>query len=139
MDKESVTFRVQHIGLWVTDLDRSSRFYCHVLGFEKQVSYQVSATIVHHIFGQDTACTVEVYRRDGVALELFQPDRKMQVQGPVPLIPGINHFGLEVADKLAFCQEVREKGAQVIEIAREDHQVYFVRDPDGILIEIKEK
>jgi catechol 2,3-dioxygenase-like lactoylglutathione lyase family enzyme len=139
MNKESIALRVQHIGLWVRDLIRSGRFYGHVLGFEKQDSYYVPAKLMHHIFGQDTACTVEVYRRDGVALELFQSDQKMQDQGPYPLIPGINHFGLEVPDKRAFCQDAKEKGAQVIEVVRGDHLVYFIRDPDGILIEIKER
>lgn len=139
MNEELIALRVGHIGLWVRDLVRSGRFYRNVLGFERQDSYYVPAKLMHHIFGQDTACTVEVYRRDGVALELFQSDQKMQDQGFFPLIPGINHFGLEVGDKRAFCQEAKEKGAQVIEVAREDHMVTFLRDPDGILIEIKDR
>ncbi|KPL19353.1 MAG: hypothetical protein AMJ92_03460 [candidate division Zixibacteria bacterium SM23_81] len=87
MNEESIALRVQHIGLWVTDLERLSRFYRRVLGFEKQDSYHVPAKIMHHIFGQDTAYTAEVYRRDKVVLELFHSDQKMQDQGPFPLIP----------------------------------------------------
>jgi catechol 2,3-dioxygenase-like lactoylglutathione lyase family enzyme len=131
--------KVHHVGIWVRDLDRSGRFYQQVMGFEKQYGYRIPAEVVERIFGPETDCRVEVYHRDEVSLELFQPDQKIPEHGPHPLAPAINHFGLKVGDKRAFCREVVGKGAQIIEVEREDHSVYFIRDPDGILIEIKDK
>jgi catechol 2,3-dioxygenase-like lactoylglutathione lyase family enzyme len=60
-------------------------------------------------------------------------------QATLPLAPAINHFSLTVDNKRAFCARARERGAQVIEVAREDHCVFFIRDPEGILIEIKDR
>jgi catechol 2,3-dioxygenase-like lactoylglutathione lyase family enzyme len=131
--------KVHHVGIWVKDLDRSGRFYGQIMGFEKQHDYRIPAELVLRIFGRDTGCHVEVYRRDEVTLELFQPDQKMEARSSSPLVPTINHFGLLVADKRAFRHQAEERGAQVIEVQREDHCVYFIRDPQGILIEIKEK
>lgn len=131
--------KVHHLGIWVQDLDRSSWFYGQVMGFEKQYDYQIPAELVRHIFGRDTDCHVEVFRRDEVTLELFRPDEKMEDQSSLPLAPAINHFGLQVADKKTFCKQAEVQGAQVIEVQREDHCVYFIRDPQGILIEIKER
>ena len=82
---------------------------------------------------------MKVYHRDEVNLELFQPDQKMPHHHTHPLSPTINHFGLKVGDKRAFCREAEGKGARIIEVAREGYSVYFVRDPDGILVEIKDK
>ena len=130
--------KVHHVGIWVRDLGRSGRFYQEDMGFQKQYDYQIPAELVRRIFGPETGCRVEVYHRDEVNLELFQPDQKMPHR-PHPLSPAINHFGLKVGDKRVFCREAEGRGAQIIEVAREDHSVYFVRDPDGILIEIKDK
>ncbi len=131
--------KVHHIGLWVNDLAAAGRFYDHVLGFEKQYDYQVPAEIVSRIFGRHSGCQVEVYRRDEVTLELFRPAGKIADRRSPALAPGINHFSLRVENKRAFCQQAREKGAQVIQVHRKDHCVYFIRDPEGILIEIKDR
>lgn len=130
---------VHHIGILVQDLNRSGRFYSQIMGFEKGYEHQIPAEIIGHIFGQNTACRVAVYRRDDVTLELFQPDRKITVRRQDSLQPGVNHFGLKVADMTTFYLGAKAKGAQVIEVPRGDHCVYFIRDPDGVLIEIKEK
>lgn len=131
--------KVHHVGLWVKDLARAGRFYQQVMGFEKQYGYHAPTDMVRQIFGRDTACDVAVYRREEVTLELFHPDQKMADSEAIPLIPAINHFALKVPDKRAFCREAQGKGAQVIEVTREAHCVYFIRDPEGILIEIKDK
>jgi catechol 2,3-dioxygenase-like lactoylglutathione lyase family enzyme len=131
--------KVHHVGIWVRNLDRSGRFYQQVMGFQKQYGYRIPPQLVRRIFGPETGCRVEVYHRDEVNLELFQPDQKISHHHPQPPSPAINHFGLKVGDKRAFCREAAGKGAQIIEVEREDHSVYFVRDPDGILIEIKDQ
>jgi catechol 2,3-dioxygenase-like lactoylglutathione lyase family enzyme len=48
-------------------------------------------------------------------------------------------FSLLPADGPRTCREAREKGVAVTEIKRKDHLVYFLHDPDGILIEIKDE
>ena len=130
---------IHHLGLWVKDLARSDQFYHQIMGFDKQYDYRIPSEIMSRIFGREVACQVAVYRRDEVALELFQPDGKMTDPDQVSLSSGINHFSLKVPDKRVFCQEVKEKGAQLIEVPRGDGCIYFIQDPDGILIEIKEK
>jgi len=130
---------VHHIGLWIRDLDRSGEFYDRILGFEKQYDYHIPAELVKTIFGRPIDCQVELHQRDEIRLELFQPDIPLSADPSQPLTAGINHFSLQVDDKTSFCRQAREKGADVLEIPRNDHAVFFLRDPDGILIEIKDQ
>jgi catechol 2,3-dioxygenase-like lactoylglutathione lyase family enzyme len=93
---------------------------------------------MERIFGHRVECRVEVYQRDEVRLELFQPDPAVTAPAETHISPTINHFSLHVPDKVSFCRQAGEKGASVIEVDRGDRVIYFLRDPDGILIEIKE-
>ena len=130
---------LHHIGLWVKDLDRSGRFYHDIMGFERQYRYRAPAELIGGIFRRPVGCQVEVYQRDEVRLELFQPDKEMADSDGCPLSPGINHFSLAVPDKIVFCRDAQDKGAELIEVDRGDHKAYFIRDPDGILIEMKDE
>jgi catechol 2,3-dioxygenase-like lactoylglutathione lyase family enzyme len=129
---------VHHIGMWVQDLSRSGRFYSRVMGFEKQYDYRAQADIMEQIFGHHADCRVEVYQRDEVRLELFQPEVAMTSPTGTQILPAINHFSLKVSDKETFCRQAREKGASIVEVDRGGRMIYFIRDPNGILIEIKD-
>lgn len=130
--------KAHHLGLWVRDLGRSGRFYHDAMGFDQQYHYSAPAKLIGQIFRRPVGCQVQVLQRDEVRLELFQPDEEMVDPESHPLSPGINHFSFKVADKETFCHQAQEKGAEVIEVERGDHIAYFIRDPDGILIEIKD-
>jgi len=43
-----------------------------------------------------------------------------------------------VGNREAFVQKMKEKGVAIIEVQRNDHLVYFIKDPDGNLIEIRD-
>jgi len=130
---------VHHLGLWVRDLTRSGRFYDHILGFEKRYNYHIPADLTETIFSRAVNCQVEVHQREEVSLELFQPDIPVSTDLPERLLAGINHLSLKVADKVSFCRQARDMGADVIEVPREKGPIFFLRDPDGILIEIKDQ
>jgi catechol 2,3-dioxygenase-like lactoylglutathione lyase family enzyme len=130
---------VHHLGLWVQDLARSGRFYDGILGFDKRYDYQIPAELMKTIFGRPINCRVEMHQREEVRLELFQPDVPVSTELCEPLPAAINHFSLKVDDKVSFCHQAREKGATVIEVPRQDHIIFFLKDPDGLLIEIKDK
>jgi len=130
---------MHHVGLWVRDLARSGRFYDRILGFEKQYDYQIPAGLMKTIFDRPVDCRVEVHQREEVMLELFQPDIPVSDDPPESPTTGINHFSLMVDDKTAFCRRAREMGADVLEIPRKDHSIFFLKDPDGIRIEIKDQ
>jgi lactoylglutathione lyase len=136
--------RLTHIGLCVSDLARSRRFYCEGLGFtfehELKVAGEPTDTLLR-LRGTDLHA---VYlTRDGVRVELLHfasppaPARHQRAMNE----PGLTHLSLRIADMDAALAAVRAAGGRVLD----DTVVRFpefqsaagmVVDPDGQLIEL---
>ncbi|TET78526.1 hypothetical protein E3J38_08475 [candidate division TA06 bacterium] len=122
--------KVHHIGIWTPNIGAAGEFCRNVLGLEKEREYEAPAEIMQAIFGTEEPCKIQVYGGSEVRVEIF--DAAGQTKS------GINHFSLSVGDKKGFCAQAKAKGAEVIEVWREDHPVYFIKGLDGVLIEIKD-
>ena len=131
-----------HVGICVTDLDRSLRFYCDGLGFERGESITIDAT-----FGAalevpgDLSLTSQFIRREGLALELLyyatpaptgQPsEHRNQL--------GLTHLSFYVDDVDAAAASLVAAGGTIIESTRtttEGIDLLFLRDPDGVRVEL---
>jgi lactoylglutathione lyase len=131
-----------HVGICVTDLDRSLRFYCDGLGFERGESIPIDAT-----FGAalevpgDLSLTSQFIRREGLALELLyyvtpaptgQPsEHRNQL--------GLTHLSFYVDDVDAAAASLVAAGGTIIESTRtttEGIDLLFLRDPDGVRVEL---
>lgn len=122
--------KVHHIGTWVPDVGVAAEFYWNVLGLKKEREYEVPADIMKAIFGTEEPCMVQVYGGERVRVEIF--DAAGQAKS------GINHFSLSVGDAREFCLRAKARRAEVFEVWRGDHPVYFIKDPHGVLVEIKD-
>ncbi len=122
--------KVHHIGIWASDIGAAGEFCKNVLGLEKEREYEAPAEIMRAIFGTEEPCKIQVYGGSEVRVEIFDAAGRTK--------SGINHFSLSVGDREGFCAQAKAKGVEVIEVWREDHPVYFLKGPDGVLIEIKD-
>lgn len=122
--------KVHHIGIWVPDLRKAGEFCKNILGLEKEREYEAPAEIMSAIFGTKEACRIQVYGGNGLRVEIFDAGGEAG--------SGINHFSVSVEDKKEFCGRAKARGAELIEVWREDHPVYFLKGPSGVLIEIKD-
>ena len=127
-----------HIGLCVTDLERSRNFYEQALGFsfwweleapeESSVLLQLDTPLELH--------AVYLLNNDFV-LELlgYHPDRLEQWRHRSMAEPGLTHISVSVADIDAAIERVEQFGGEAIP---ETHVgvCAMVRDPDGQLIEL---
>ena len=71
---------------------------------------------------------IEVFTLVGRRL-LKRPDRML----------GYNHWAICVTDVKKFLSGLKRKKVKIISIKRNDHFVYFIKDPDGNRIEVKER
>jgi catechol 2,3-dioxygenase-like lactoylglutathione lyase family enzyme len=136
--------RLTHIGLCVSDLARSRRFYCDGLGFafehELHVAGEPTDTLLR-LRGTDLHAVYLM--RDGVRIELLHyaspaaPAGRSRVMNEL----GLTHLSFRVADIDAALAAVRAAGGRVLD----DTVVRFpefeaaagmVADPDGQLIEL---
>ena len=129
-----------HVGQCVTDLERSKRFYCELLGFvvEREINPPDAGSAQLLSLAAPLGMTAVYLVRDGLVLELLhfaatgqtQPFRERAMNEP-----GLTHISLSVDDIDAVCARVPEFGGVVIDSSNIGAAV-FVRDPDGQLLEL---
>jgi catechol 2,3-dioxygenase-like lactoylglutathione lyase family enzyme len=134
--------RLTHLGLCVSDLERSLRFYRDVLGFSEDSSRpplamrgEPAATLL----GLPEVDLRAVYlARDGFCLELLAYPAPGAVRGDAPRPMnrvGLTHLSFEVDAIDPVLERVRAAGGAVLEATRIPPAV-FVTDPDGTRIEL---
>jgi lactoylglutathione lyase len=132
---------VNHVGLCVTDIDRSRAFYEAVLGFTHQPrDLQVPDAAASRLLQvpEPVGMTAVYLERDGWVLELLHFDRA----GNDPrrdrsfTEPGLTHLSFSVDDVTATCALVTEHGGEVLADTDMGGMAIMARDPDGQLIEL---
>jgi catechol 2,3-dioxygenase-like lactoylglutathione lyase family enzyme len=129
-----------HVGQCVTDLDRSKRFYCELLGFtfERQINPPDDGSARLMSLKPPLAMTACYLVRDGLVLELLHfaaPGQTRPYRARTMNEPGLTHVSLSVDDVDAVCAQIAEYGGEVIDASNIGAAV-FVRDPDGQLLEL---
>ena len=136
--------RLTHVGICVSDLERSLAFYRDLLGFAPEHELEVEGEPTDTLLRlRGTRLKAVSLSRDGVRIELLRfasppaPPRRERVMNEV----GLTHLSFRVADLDAVVTDLRAAGAQVLDdtILRFPDfgsAACFVVDPDGQLIEL---
>jgi lactoylglutathione lyase len=130
---------VNHIGLCVSDRDRSRRFYEGLLGFEFWWELDLPDEATEKLLRLDRPIGVHATYlvRDAFVLELIDyakrdvNARHTRVMDDV----GLTHISLSVRDLAAVLSKVAEFGGSVIEQTATE-AFAMIRDPDGQMIEL---
>ena len=125
-----------HLGLFVHDLERMTRFYVQRLGFSLDRDYTVEKEMMQKIFALNSACRIRYLNLRGFGMELFC-FYEIKLNRLQPKQPGLNHWTLLVEDKDKFCRDLEKKRIKIIKIPKPHGFTYFIRDPEGNLIEVK--
>lgn len=128
---------VNHVGQCVADLERSTRFYTELLGFEVDRTLELPDAAVTDLLSIEAPVGLRaVYLRQGdFQLELMQFDREGN-PGFQPRVfnePGLTHLSVSVDDLDEARARVPELGGS---IETDLGAVVLVRDPDGQLLEL---
>ena len=134
----SVVFN--HLGQCVTDLARSKRFYCELLGFtlDREINPPDEGSSALMRLEPPLAMTASYLLRDGLTLELlhFAADGQTRPYRPRTMNePGLTHISLCVDDLDATLARVAEFGGEVV-AGSNIGAAAFIRDPDGQLVEL---
>ena len=126
-----------HIGIFTQRLRPMKAFYTGTLGFALAGEGVLSKKIMEKIFDFAHDCHFVKLHKNGFMVELFAPV-STELHTPVPGARGVNHWGYCVADRESFVEGLRRNGHEIAEIDRNGRTVYFVDDPDGNRIEIRD-
>jgi len=136
--------RFTHIGIGVTDMDRSVAFYRDALGFVWEHELRLEGEPTDTLLRLRGSTVHAVYlTRDGVRIELmhFASPPAPPPHERVLTEPGLTHLSLRVASMDQAAALVREHGGTVLDdtmlnFPEAETFACFVRDPDGQLIEL---
>jgi glyoxylase I family protein len=140
----TVTF--SHVGICVSDLERSLAFYCDALGFERVQEHRVGNEFGALMELDDVALRSCFVRRDGVSIELLyfeEPGhRGDNTRRPMNRL-GLTHLSVRVDDVDDVARAVERAGGTVHTGTRttfgaglECLDFVYCTDPDGVRIEL---
>lgn len=128
-----------HVGLCVSDRDRSRRFYEGLLGFEFWWELDLPDEGTEKLLQLERPIGVHATYlvRDAFVLELIDySKRDVRVGNPRVMDDvGLTHMSLSVSDLPGVLAKVAEFGGSVIEETATE-AFAMIRDPDGQLIEL---
>lgn len=137
--------QTSHIGLCVTDLERSLRFYCDGLGFERVLSYDLDDTILPGLersleVNSPVALTSQFIQLDGLKIELlaYRTPAPMGTPSTSRGALGMTHMSFHVDDVDIAAARLVELGGTIIASTRASLgiEIVFLADPDGARVEL---
>ena len=121
----------EHVGMTAANLDRTIAFYCDLLGL---------TLVLRKPSGQGELAFLDAA---GSMLEIFAPAAGIVPASDVPANQaGMRHLTFAVTDVDAMIATLEAAGVPIVERPRAAHntelihRVAFIRDPDGILVEL---
>jgi catechol 2,3-dioxygenase-like lactoylglutathione lyase family enzyme len=141
-----VTVSFSHLGLCVSDLERSLRFYRDGLGFELVASHRIGDEFGPLLELEGVELESRMLSRDGVTIELLgfvSPDPTGDGERRPMNRLGLTHLSLRVDDVEAVAAVIEELGGSVVRATRTTMDFPAARldflyctDPDGVRIEL---
>ena len=141
-----MTVRPHHIGICVTDLERSLRFWCDGLGFETTMVPPVGSEWSDALeVGGEVEFTAHFIAKDGFSFELLHyrtPGSFGQASGKRNQV-GFTHLAVDVDDLDAEIARLEWCGGTLLPSTRTKFsspegtvELAFVADPDGVRVEL---
>jgi catechol 2,3-dioxygenase-like lactoylglutathione lyase family enzyme len=135
--KQRIPNTFDHIGIFTYQYKKLVDFYIKKLGFEKEKEEILSKSIMEPIFGIKSDCKFGRLSLGDMKIEIFSPIKATSRKRYNHAI-GYNHWALCVTEREKFFQKLKRRKVKILEVKRNDHSVFFLNDPDGNKIEIKE-
>jgi len=136
--------RMTHVGIGVSDLERSLRFYRDLLGFTWEHALDVEGEPTDTLLGlRGTRLRAEYLKRDGVRIELLcfaSPPAPPRPERPLNQ-HGLTHLSFRVTDLDAVLDGLRAADERVLDetiirFPEWQSAACLIVDPDGQIIEL---
>jgi catechol 2,3-dioxygenase-like lactoylglutathione lyase family enzyme len=128
---------VLHVGLTVTDMARSRRFYEEALGFRYDRELRLSKDQLQPFMKLDPPSSIHaVYLKLGnftVELMEWEPGARTGAGERVFLETGLTHLAIGVPDVKAVAEKIKAMGGTIFS---ELETAVMARDPDGQFVEL---
>lgn len=141
--------RFSHVGICVSNLERSLRFYRDLLGFREQYGFDFGPQFGRLMELEGVIGRSLFLERDGVRIELLTYEHPTATgtgeRRPMNEL-GVTHFGVRVSDLAGVVETLRQAGVEILDHTRLSiegadagepaREWVFVTDPDGVRVEL---
>ncbi len=122
---------IDHFAVRFSSRERAERIFAHCLGMRKLRSFTIGSEISAAFFGLDVSIEILVYGEEKRIVEAFiLPDGGS--------IPPPTHVCLKVPDLARILDKAQELGLEIRKTLVGDHEVFFLKDDDENLYEMKQ-
>ena len=137
--------RFSHVGICVTDVEASLRFYRDFLGFQPVHELEIQGKATARLLRLEKVELRALFlERDGVRIELLHYSTPGHVGEPTPRAMnqiGLTHLSIQVEDIDLALAGVEPAGGRVlnetiVSVEQTGARAVFLTDPDGTLIEL---
>jgi glyoxylase I family protein len=124
-----------HVGISVSDISQSANFYAKYFGLK---------CIKKYVY-RKAGLTIVLLKKGSIILELFEFKKHRVLPGYRKVLEsdlrtlGVKHFSLEVADIERLYKKFKKQGLSLatgLRVFDDGRKYFFIRDPDGILVEL---
>lgn len=135
---------VAAIGLVVSDIEKSEKFYTEIIGMVPAGSFSLDATWSKEAgAANDRPFSVKMFKMvDGksatiLKLAYFDSVGPRPEQSGVDVMAGVNYITLHYDSLDEVVKRIDEAGIKRLGwVKREGYQLIFIRDPDGLFVEL---
>ena len=142
-----MTLNIRHTGIVVTDLEKSKKFYCDLLGFKVKKEMDESGDFINNFSALEnvlvTTCKMTIDNGDMIELLYYKSHPETADMSRKITQIGCSHIALTVDNLDTVYSQLLENG--VIFNSPPQYspdgkaKVTFCKDPDGSLVEIVEE
>jgi Lactoylglutathione lyase and related lyases len=138
-----------HVGITVSDIQKSIDFYEKYFGFTVEAQFQFppgffdAKPTLYALYQGAYSKAAMIKSPDGVTMELFEFDQQVPASAALWNKPGYHHICLKVDDVKEKCREMSADGVELFfepdykgPPERNEYWV-FLKDPDGNMIELQ--
>ena len=123
---------IDHVCIEVSSKERCRKVFEEVLGLNPVYSFRIEKDFMERMFETHNSCEAVVYQAGDAKIEVFiLPE--MEKNGR-----RTSHLCLLLPDRQRVLEAAEEKGLAVLHHPRDGRPLYYIRDHDGNLYEIKE-
>ncbi len=123
---------IDHICIEVSSAERCREIFEDVLSLTRAYSFEIDVEFMSRMFGLNTACEAVVYSAGDIKIEVFIRPAMEKTGGR------ISHLCMLLPNREKVLKSAHEKGFDVLHHPRDGRPLYYIRDHDGNLYEIKE-
>lgn len=138
--------KLDAVGLVVSDIKASEKFYTEILGFEKFTEFSLPDAWADQAgMSNGKGLTVNMYKlgegQNAAALKLVEIKgiSKKKFLSGIDVQSGVNYLTFRYEDFSEVRQKVDEAKIPIVgEVSGEGYKIFIIRDPDGIFVEVIE-